>query len=310
LNGSTTVAFSHRRRSGCNPKHHHEEEDKQQKCIKATTDQTITTTTIMNTTTSIANDTMAFPNETLNPALFSPTTNSNNSVRGESVGPQRATTNTAMTILFLLGCLCIAVLWAIVAARNYRPPRIANEEGDVVDHNTSLEDLEKQMLQQFADKGNHVVLKTENFHAGDTESDSAESSDENDMAEIDLETGDSDGHIVIQKTSEDGKSTKDARAPNLCTICLESYQAGDTVTWSTNEHCSHMYHQVCLAKFFAHGKKKGHKQCICPTCRQEYIVIENKGNTTNQTKQQHRGEALALPETHLMRQQRISAILQ
>ncbi|KAL3899575.1 MAG: hypothetical protein SGARI_006429, partial [Bacillariaceae sp.] len=216
-----------------------------------------------------------------------------------------------MTILFLLGCLGIAVLWAVIAGRNFQSPRIEEEEEEA-DHNnsSSLEDLEKQMLQHFDEKGNQTVLKKENFLEDVTETDATtndSSSDENGMTEIDLEAGyddDDNGHITIQRTMQDGK-TKQVTAPNLCTICLENYQPGDTVTWSTNDACPHVYHQVCVATFFAHGKKKGRKSCLCPTCRQEYITLpQNENNST--TDQTPRRLSLILVETNAMRQQRIS----
>jgi len=34
--------------------------------------------------------------------------------------------------------------------------------------------------------------------------------------------------------------------PNCCTICLASYQEGETIAWSSNPDCCHAYHQSCI----------------------------------------------------------------
>ena len=249
-----------------------------------------------------------------------PTEFPTNALGQSSINPQPvvSNTNSLMTILFLLGCLGIAVLWAFIAARNYQSPRIENEEGTTTeDTNTSLEDLEKQVLQHFTEKGNQTVLTKEHFledvsETENTESSSSSSSDEHEMTEIDLEAQDDDdsGHILIQRKLQDDK-TKEVAVPNLCTICLENYQPGDTVTWSTNDECPHVYHRACVATFFAHGKKKGRKSCLCPTCRQEFIALpaSNQESAAEQTTDPQQRRVSPIFESNILRQQRISANL-
>jgi hypothetical protein len=40
-----------------------------------------------------------------------------------------------------------------------------------------------------------------------------------------------------------------ATVPNLCAICLESYEQGQVVVWSSV--CTHAFHQDCIAQYLA-----------------------------------------------------------
>ena len=60
-----------------------------------------------------------------------------------------------------------------------------------------------------------------------------------------------------------------SRVPNLCAICLDHYSLGDTLVWSANAECSHVYHRDCLITYLAHSQGDSHP---CPTCRREGFV--------------------------------------
>jgi len=58
--------------------------------------------------------------------------------------------------------------------------------------------------------------------------------------------------------------------PATCTICLSSYEVGDSVCHSPNEHCIHVFHKDCVLAWLS---KKD--QTLCPCCRQEFCNIKN-----------------------------------
>ena len=57
--------------------------------------------------------------------------------------------------------------------------------------------------------------------------------------------------------------------PNCCAICLNHYQTGDTVIWSTNSSCSHAFHRDCMLGWLV--KTPAGKPAMCPCCRQAFM---------------------------------------
>ena len=107
---------------------------------------------------------------------------------------------------------------------------------------------------------------------------------ENTTSAKDLEAGldDADGNdnddqsssiLVIKRSTMAGQP--ELTFTNCCAICLDSYNVGDTVSWSLNEECNHVFHQFCLANSFAHARKKG-KKCLCPTCRRRFFLKHDR----------------------------------
>jgi hypothetical protein len=45
-----------------------------------------------------------------------------------------------------------------------------------------------------------------------------------------------------------------------CSICLEQYEEGETISWAKNEECNHMFHEKCIVKWM-----ENHDEC--PLCR-------------------------------------------
>jgi hypothetical protein len=60
-----------------------------------------------------------------------------------------------------------------------------------------------------------------------------------------------------------------AAVPNLCAICLESYEQGQVVVWSSV--CTHAFHQDCIAQYLA--KKMICGESPCPSCRQKFCDL-------------------------------------
>ena len=55
--------------------------------------------------------------------------------------------------------------------------------------------------------------------------------------------------------------------PNImCAICLDSYQLGQVVAWSSG--CTHAFHQDCISQYLTKEMIGG--EMPCPSCRQEF----------------------------------------
>jgi hypothetical protein len=57
--------------------------------------------------------------------------------------------------------------------------------------------------------------------------------------------------------------------PNLCAICLDSYQPDQVVAWSSG--CTHAFHQDCIAYYLAKTMIGG--ESPCPSCRQKFCEL-------------------------------------
>jgi hypothetical protein len=53
--------------------------------------------------------------------------------------------------------------------------------------------------------------------------------------------------------------------PPECAICLDHYEAGETVCWAKVRVCSHIYHEDCIVRWL-----ESHDEC--PLCRENLIV--------------------------------------
>ena len=61
-----------------------------------------------------------------------------------------------------------------------------------------------------------------------------------------------------------------------CAICLDNYEIGEAVAWSSNPKCSHAFHSECLLDWFSTRRRK---QYFCPCCRQNYFEKRNCHDT-------------------------------
>lgn len=79
----------------------------------------------------------------------------------------------------------------------------------------------------------------------------------------------SDGSISITLWNErlllsDGERRE---ISDTCAICINLYQAGEKVVWSSNPQCKHVFHAACIEQWLL--KERSH--CMCPCCRQPFI---------------------------------------
>lgn len=83
----------------------------------------------------------------------------------------------------------------------------------------------------------------------------------------DLEVGLTEPTIRIPATScdDDDPSQEERREPAHCAVCLAEYEPGDTVVWSLNPDCQHVFHDDCILTWLSRGKKR------CPCCRKSFV---------------------------------------
>lgn len=56
--------------------------------------------------------------------------------------------------------------------------------------------------------------------------------------------------------------------PNVCSICLSNYSVGNTVVWSSNEACEHVFHENCILQWLM----KQRDGPLCPCCRRDFVL--------------------------------------
>jgi hypothetical protein len=54
-----------------------------------------------------------------------------------------------------------------------------------------------------------------------------------------------------------------------CSICLENFNVGDAVSWSTSDKCSHVFHHTCIREWLL--RKVG-----CPYCREVVLPVDRQ----------------------------------
>lgn len=63
-----------------------------------------------------------------------------------------------------------------------------------------------------------------------------------------------------------GETTKRRTAASHCAICLESYRPDDSIVWSANAACIHIFHEQCMLSWIMKRFKPD-----CPVCRQTFV---------------------------------------
>ena len=97
--------------------------------------------------------------------------------------------------------------------------------------------------------------------------------------EIPLErcTGSGDDRKNEETTAaaEAVQKTRLQRRSGGCAVCLNSFQANQKVTWSSNPECSHVFHHQCLMEWYT---AVGTKAFLTETRRRERLMIHDNVN--------------------------------
>jgi hypothetical protein len=61
-----------------------------------------------------------------------------------------------------------------------------------------------------------------------------------------------------------------------CSICIEAFEIGDTLSLSPNVYCEHFFHQKCIINWLARSSN-------CPACRRDYLIRATENNTIKES---------------------------
>jgi hypothetical protein len=82
-----------------------------------------------------------------------------------------------------------------------------------------------------------------------------------------------DPEIILSSTTVNSH----LRSITECSICLESYNLGDSIVMSVNPDCNHVFHTNCIFEWL---RRKTEPQWKCPNCRQPIVLSEKLSPTT------------------------------
>ena len=86
-------------------------------------------------------------------------------------------------------------------------------------------------------------------------------------SEGDVESGDV---LVLSRPKADGI---DSVSESCCAICIGNFKPGETVVWSLNDNCKHVFHEPCMVEYLTKKLKYG-SNTPCPICRQSFCDLE------------------------------------
>jgi Ring finger domain len=92
------------------------------------------------------------------------------------------------------------------------------------------------------------------------------------------EERDKDNDATTDASTLDPTTTSPMQSILECAICMESYNIGDTIVWSLNPNCHHVFHTTCIYKWL---RLKPESQWKCPYCRQSFVLPLEKTATTD-----------------------------
>lgn len=68
------------------------------------------------------------------------------------------------------------------------------------------------------------------------------------------------------------------RVRGYCSICLDEIHENQTITWSTNCECPHVFHNSCIMEWLVKAEAKG----MCPECRRVFVPeVDGCKDSTN-----------------------------
>ena len=81
-------------------------------------------------------------------------------------------------------------------------------------------------------------------------------------------------HASLTANGRRQQQQQPRKVPNCCAICLMSYEQDDSVVWSINPDCPHVFHEDCLLDWLVHSSQNN-SSTPCPCCRQSFTDLKN-----------------------------------
>jgi hypothetical protein len=81
----------------------------------------------------------------------------------------------------------------------------------------------------------------------------------------------SDEESQVSSASQETVCDEEKGNHQMCSICLEEYALGDSISWSKNQKCVHAFHTSCIKEWLEQINREGR----CPVCRGPYLEESN-----------------------------------
>ena len=72
----------------------------------------------------------------------------------------------------------------------------------------------------------------------------------------------------IRRRDQTCVGEEDENTSRVCAICLNEYEDGEEICWSSNRKCNHVFHHSCIAEWLLQHDE-------CPYCRKAYLVDDD-----------------------------------
>mmetsp|Transcript_20617 Transcript_20617/g.30359 ORF Transcript_20617/g.30359 Transcript_20617/m.30359 type:complete len:253 (+) Transcript_20617:152-910(+) len=82
------------------------------------------------------------------------------------------------------------------------------------------------------------------------------------------------GNVLMDSWNSAVLSVRSLRSMPSCAICLKEYEAGDILSWSKQEQCTHAFHEECIVKWLSMHDD-------CPLCRCVIMRDDLEGSVPN-----------------------------
>jgi hypothetical protein len=205
----------------------------------------------------------------------------------DDASPKSAGTKIFIIWIVLLTCIATIILLAWCDRRRIK--REAAVAAATAATNASLQNVvsttqyhTKEEKDQF-----HRVIYTKAF---DVLSHQCQISGDNfkPIQAIDIESGKFTLNADAVTCNSDGESADDVvlafhRNPKgnddlcctgtMCAICLDHYQEGETIVWSQDKDCCHVYHKECFVDYLSNRTNPTLDDNPCPTCRRNFCKV-------------------------------------
>ena len=80
-------------------------------------------------------------------------------------------------------------------------------------------------------------------------------------------------HDTAETILQDEYCEQEDESYHQCSICMESFEHNDLVSWSPSSECDHVFHHACIKTWLLHHE-------CCPYCRVCFLSVDNRSNDT------------------------------